>query len=67
MKDFSEFEEIADGDDFFLEMGKFLSGISVGSVADGKPIDHETMDASAAMAHHICLEMLRRYHEWVSS
>lgn len=66
MKDFNEFADAMNSDEFYMKMGNFLHGMAVGSARDGKPIDQETVDAATAAAHYVCLEMLRSYHEWVS-
>lgn len=66
MKDFDEFEKIANGDEFHDEVGKMLASMSIVGAADGRSIDYDTLDASVAATHEVCLEMLRRYHEWAN-
>ena len=66
MKDFAEFERLVDSDESLgADSAQFQHFVAQSARKSGDDVDEGTLLAASVVARQTCLDVLRRYHEWI--
>lgn len=66
MKDFAEFERLVGSDDTLAsDSTQFQHFVAQSARESGDDVDDATLLAASVVARQACLDVLRRYHEWL--
>lgn len=68
MKDFDEFERLVGSDESLAaDSAQFQHFVAQSARESGDDVDDATLLAASVVARQTCVDVLRRYHEWLQT